>query len=255
MSRMPKYEKIRNRRLFERHKHEPKPNKLWTFVNSGIFLWLLSATLLTVGGGYIANHQQCMRDADQIIERRSRLSLEILSRNASFASRVEGDKTLRPPFGPDKQGSVYADLANVSYSEVQRELWRLNEQIHKEELPDKEMQQAQYRWLNFNSKRADREYEKYREAPPSSSTTGDALRFLKTTVELQSLYDQFDRDLDILAYNYEPNCTIMNTMFRALGFKPSIVRASISPMFDLGDTRTILKEDVDDIEQRQRREK
>lgn len=254
MPRMPKYEKIRNRRILERNKSETKPSRLWVLVNSGIFLWFLSAALLTVGGGYITNHQQCMRDADQIIERRSHLSLEILSRNASFASRVNGDKTLRPPFTPDKQGSIYADLANISYSDVQRELWKLNEQIHKDELPVKEMQEAQYRWLTFNSTRVDREYDNYREAP-SSSTPSDAINFLKTTVQLQSLYDQFDRDLDVLAYSYRPDCTIISTLLSALGYKPPIVRASISPLFDLGDTRIILKEDIDNVEQRQRRVK
>jgi hypothetical protein len=43
---------------------QPK-SKLWLFLNSGIFLGSLSAGLLTVGGGYVTNHQQCMRDADK----------------------------------------------------------------------------------------------------------------------------------------------------------------------------------------------
>jgi hypothetical protein len=136
MRRMPKYEKIRNRRILERAKRETVRSRLWMLLNSGIFLWFLSAILLTIGGGYITNHQQCMRDADQIIDRRSRLNLELLSRNTSFASRVSAAKTFQPPFAPDKRGSVYADLANTSYSEVQRELWKLNEQIVKDELPE-----------------------------------------------------------------------------------------------------------------------
>jgi hypothetical protein len=251
---MPKYEKIRNERArrLERRNAETEQSRVWLFINSGIFLWVLSAILLTLGGGYVTTHQQCMRDADQIIERRVKLSQDLYARNVSFASRIASAKTLHFPIAPDKQGSINPDLSDISYGEVQHELWKINERVEKAELPDKAMQEAQLRWLNYNSSRADREYDWYREQP-SSGGGADALKSAKDWAELQTLYDAFDRDLDILAYSYEPNCTVVKTFSYALGSRSRIVRAVISPLFGLGDTRIILKEDVDNIEERQRK--
>jgi hypothetical protein len=128
VARMPKYQKLRNARsrAFQRELlqriDQPKPSRLWTFLNSALFIWFLSASLLTVGGGYITNHQQCMRDADQIINRRTHLTSEIFARNAAFAASVADAKKLQPPFLPGKQGSLYPDLSNIPYGEVEREL-------------------------------------------------------------------------------------------------------------------------------------
>ena len=169
-----------------------------------------------------------------------------------FVSFFSNAKTLHPPFMPDKQGSVNPELSNLSYPEVQRELWKLNEQVEKTELPDKSMQEAQLRWLNYNSSRADREYEWYREQPPSDGGK-EGLKSAKTWAELQTLNDAFDRDLDVLAYSYEPNCTILTTLSYSLGNRPRIVRAIISPLFELGDTKTILKEDMNNIDEREQK--
>jgi hypothetical protein len=254
---MPRYEKLRNMQLrgFQNQVlgavKQPKTGRLRSFFNSPFVIWCLSAILLTVGGGYITNHQQCMRDADHIIDRRSHLALEIFSRNAAFQTKVADAKTLQPPFFPGNQGSLYPDLSKISYGEVERELWSLNERIEMEELPDTKMQTAQVRWLDFNSSRVDREYEKFRQ-PLISTKPDEALKELKITVELQSLYDAFSRDLDMLAYYYQPDCTILKTLGTALGYKPQIVRASISTFFSLGDTYVILKDDMDQIDKKQR---
>lgn len=259
MSRMPKYEKLRNagRRAFEREllqrSSQPKASKVWVFLNSALFIWFLSAGLLTIGGGYITNHQQCMRDADQLISRRARLVSELSSRKAAFAASVASVKRLQPPFLPGKQGSLYAELASVPYGEVEREFLTIIERVGWEELPDKRIVEAQQRWLDYNSSRADREYERFRE--PSPSAKGDeALTQFKKTIELQTLYDRFDTDLNILAYSYQPDCTVLKTLGAALGYKPPIVKAFVSPLFSLGDTQTILQEDIDEIEKRQRQE-
>jgi hypothetical protein len=252
---MPRYEKLRNARLRGFRKEvlgavePPKATRLWRFLNSAFVIWCLSAILLTVGGGYITNHQQCMRDADQIIDRRSHLASEIFGRNAAFATRVADAKTLEPPFFPGKQGSLYPDLSNIPYREVERELWSINDRIEREELPDIEMQNAQIRWLDVMSSRADREFEKFRQ-PSLPSKPDEALKEFKITVALQSLYDTFNRDLDMLAYFYRPDCTILKTLGTALGYKPQIVKASISPSFFLPDTRDILKDDIDQIDKR-----
>jgi hypothetical protein len=254
---MPKYEKLRNasRRAFERELFRPasqlKPSKVWAFLNSALFIWFLSAGLLTVGGGYITNHQQCMRDADQLIGRRAHLVSEVFSRKAAFAASVASAKRLQPPFLPGKQGTVFPDLANVPYGEVEREFWTIIERVEWEELPDKRIVDAQLRWLDYNSSRADREYERFRDGSPSLKDD-EALKQFRMTVELQALYDRFSTDLDALAYSYQPDCTVLKTLGGALGYKPRIVKAFVSPLFVLGDTQTILQEDIDDIEKRQR---
>jgi hypothetical protein len=256
---MPKYEKLRNarRRAFEREllqrPSEPKPSKLWTFLNSGLFIWFLSAALLTVGGGYITNHQQCMRDADQLVSRRAHLVSELFSRKAAFAASVASAKRLQPPFLPGKQGALFPDLANVSYGEIEREVWTIIERVEWEELPDKRMVDAQLRLLDYNSSRADREYERFRDDGSPSLKNDEALKQFKTTVELQALYNRFSTDLDALAYSYQPDCTILKTLGVALGYKARIVKAVVSQFFALGDTHTILQEDIDDIETRERK--
>jgi hypothetical protein len=256
VARMPKYQKLRNARsrAFQREllqRIDPKPNRLWIFLNSALFIWFLSAGLLTVGGGYITNHQQCMRDADQLTSRRAHLVSELLSRKAAFATSVANVKRLQPPFLPGKQGSLYPDLANVSYGEVEKEFWTIIERVEWEELPDKRIIDAQLRWLDYSSSRADREYERFRETSPFLKDD-DTLKQFKKTVELQALCDRFSTDLDALAYSYQPDCTILKTLGAALGYKPRIVKAVVSPLFLLGDTHTILHEDIDDIEKLQR---
>jgi hypothetical protein len=257
VAKMPRYEKLRNMQLRGFQKKvlravgPPRRSRLWTFLNSAFVIWCLSAILLTVGGGYITNHQQCMRDADQIIDRRSHLALELFSRRAAFATRVSEAKTLQPPFLPGKQGSLYSDLSGIPYGEVEKEFLLLIKRIEQEEFPDAAMRDAQVSWLDFNSSRVDREFEKAQQSSLSFKPD-EALKEFKITVELQSLYDDFNRDLDMLAYYYQPDCTILKTLGTALGYKPQIVRATISPLFSLPDTHAFLKEDVDQIEKRQR---
>lgn len=192
-----------------------------------------------------------MRDADQIIDRRSHLALELFSRRAAFATRVSEAKTSQPPFYPGKQGSLYPDLSGIPYGEVEKEFLLLIMRIEKEELPDAEMQNAQIRWLDFNSARVDREFDKAQQSSLSVKPD-DTLKSFKTTVELQSLYDVFNRDLDVLAFFYQPDCTILKTLGVALGYKPMIVRATVSPMFLTPDTHTIFKDDMDQIDKRER---
>jgi hypothetical protein len=99
----------------------------------------------------------------------------------------------------------------------------------------------------------DREYERFRDGSPYLKND-EALNQFKTTVELQTLYDRFSTDLDALAYYYQPDCTVLKTLGTALGYKARIVKAAVSQFFVLGDTQTILFEDIDDIEKRERKE-
>jgi hypothetical protein len=123
----------------------------------------------------------------------------------------------------------------------------LNERVELEDLPDPQLMEAQVRWLNYNSSHADLEFEKSRE-PELSSKPNEALKELKTTVELQLLLDDFNRDLDTMAYFYEPDCTLLKTLGTAFGYKPRIAKGSVSPMFFVPDVRTILKNDMDQID-------
>ena len=44
----------------------------------------------------------------------------------------------------------------------------------------------------------------------------------------------FDRDIDNFAYSLEPNCNLIFVGASVFGYKPPIVLASISPLYQLG---------------------
>ena len=67
MARMPKYEKIRNR-YAGRSRPQPTHSRFWIVANSSIFLWFLTATVLTAGGTFVSSYQQCKKDAEDQIE-------------------------------------------------------------------------------------------------------------------------------------------------------------------------------------------
>ena len=95
VARMPKYEKIRNERDRAHQKKSlgvPKRNVVLAVINSGFFLWLLSAALLTGGGGYITNHQECMREANQLIQRRSLVSEEMFGRLVAYLGAIHYER-------------------------------------------------------------------------------------------------------------------------------------------------------------------
>jgi len=91
--------------------------------NSPLFIWFLSALLLTVGGGYLTHSQQCSREALQIKEQYYRLTLEIYRRQQDIVSAVEEATTIQELRGRlNNLPFVYAELRYRTLRDLQREL-------------------------------------------------------------------------------------------------------------------------------------
>src|SRR5437016_7933218 len=77
---LSKHEEIRNRRerAFQARVlatlDKPKGAPILAALNSPIVLWLLSAILITSGGAYLNNHQQCIQNALTDIDTYSHLA-------------------------------------------------------------------------------------------------------------------------------------------------------------------------------------
>jgi hypothetical protein len=59
---------------------KPTKSKFVAVLNSGFFLWLLTLTVVTSGGAYLTSYQQCRKDAEEEIERNTRIQRELFQR-------------------------------------------------------------------------------------------------------------------------------------------------------------------------------
>jgi hypothetical protein len=59
---------------------KPNKSKLVSILNSGFFLWLLTLGVVTTGGAYLTSYQQCRKDAEEEIERNTRIQRELFQR-------------------------------------------------------------------------------------------------------------------------------------------------------------------------------
>jgi hypothetical protein len=59
---------------------KPKKSTLVSILNSGLFLWLLTLGVVTAGGAYLTSYQQCRKDAEEEIERNTRIRRELFQR-------------------------------------------------------------------------------------------------------------------------------------------------------------------------------
>jgi hypothetical protein len=251
VARMPKYEKIRNRR--ERAFQDklltiPKRSRIGIVINSAFFIWCISALFLTLGGGYVTNHQQCMREADQIIERKKLISQEGAGRRLAFSIALESPTAPRQlPSMPTSAGSVAPELAKMSYVDVQLELSKLVGRIEYEKLPDTSISNAEQAWSDFNSEQVDQRYDEAKNSLGMKAAKIDPnldFKLNKLSAQLLARFADFMNDIDTYAYYFQPDCTALKTLGVALGYKPQIVLASVSPIFNSDAVRTSLDEDV-----------
>jgi hypothetical protein len=253
VARMPKYEKLRNKRERTSQRlslaNAPKRNIILAIINSAFFIWCISALFLTLGGGYVTNHQQCMREADQIIERRKVVSQEMFGRQLAFSTALENATTLQKlPSGPTIAGSTLPEFSKMSYLDVQMELLKMGNRFAYEVLPDSSIHNAQLAWSEFNDQQADRlfdEFQKPLDQKPTKIDPNLELRSRKLYSQLFNDFASFQHDLDAYAYYFQPDCTPLKTLEVALGDKPQIVLASVSPLFENGDIKSIFFEAID----------
>jgi hypothetical protein len=59
---------------------KPKKSRLVSILNSGFFLWFLTLCVVTAGGSYLTSYQQCRKDAEDEIERNTRIQRELFQR-------------------------------------------------------------------------------------------------------------------------------------------------------------------------------
>jgi hypothetical protein len=59
---------------------KPRTGRLLTILNSSFFLWILTACVVSAGGVYVTSYQQCRKDADDEIERNTKIERELFQR-------------------------------------------------------------------------------------------------------------------------------------------------------------------------------
>lgn len=90
--RMPKYEKLRNARLYGAM-HQPKASRISAVLNSPLFLWVLTALFVTAAGSYFSQVQKCMSDADAAADKFDLLENERWKREYYFKHALATMKT------------------------------------------------------------------------------------------------------------------------------------------------------------------
>jgi hypothetical protein len=83
----------RRERQFQEHVlaniGKPASNRSLAVLNSPFFIWLLTLVVLAIGGAYFTRMQQCVGEAEQVMEKRERLETEMDNRRNAIARLVE----------------------------------------------------------------------------------------------------------------------------------------------------------------------
>jgi hypothetical protein len=107
-----------------------KSSRLVALINSPLFIWFLTAVLLTAGGAYFTRIHQCVIEGEQVIEKRQRLSLEMDNRRRAIARIIAGAKTLDDVrSGLQHLPSTYADFKERSLLDISSDFLKLNQSI------------------------------------------------------------------------------------------------------------------------------
>jgi hypothetical protein len=152
---LSKQDEIRNRREREFQTRllaaaekpaAPDRSSVWKALNSPIVIWLLSAALITTVGSYITTQQQCLREADRLIEQYDKLLTEMKLRTDHVALSVTSAKTpndLQSQLANVPTG--YSDLKAKSIIDLSSELQRIIRRVsNRQELP-REIDAGSYR--------------------------------------------------------------------------------------------------------------
>jgi len=239
---------------------KPKRNRFLTVINSAFFLWVMSALFLSIGGSYLTNHRQCLDDAEKIIERRNQLSVELQSRNNTVAHRLTEAKTFQeanqevstlllqqPAVGQDKRGSIFSDLSNKTYPELQTEFGTLTDRIKYAEFPDPSI--VEYRQKLAETPPDVKLHEDSQQSPPDE---GRMLKLMQVAMRLSVAKQVFEAVLDAVGYHFRPNCSIINVAKLTFGYRPPIVFAEINPLYATADGKRAIELAIREVEQKQK---
>lgn len=181
----------------------------------------------------------------------------MFSRDLAYQRRVSEAKNFPEAFTfPDKRGSTFADLSNLSYSEFQGEYLALGNRVRLAELPDTTV--SQYRlsseqFFSFHNDKMTRELQ----APidDDKQSPSDEARLVKSMQLNADLYvarQSFENTLEGVAYYFQPDCSAVNTTAIALGYRAPIVFAAVNPLYTMKDgSAGITKDAIAEVEKAQ----
>jgi hypothetical protein len=193
--------------------------KIFVILNSAFFLWILTASMLTVGGGYISQHAQCMADANKLIDRRERIKREIGDRK----QKSQGDSTAHGdnPTQLHPETFAFAEFSKHSNAELDWELSTVEARFIFPATPAE--------LVDFKRKRSEL-MEKLDPFPPRPAITA----YLNTP-EWKRFKTSFDRDNAFVdqifsthVYDFQPTCSFYTTLNFALGKRPKLVNANMT---------------------------
>jgi hypothetical protein len=234
-----------------------KRNRFLAIINSAFFIWCLSAFLLTIGGGFVTNHQQCMHQADQLLSRFELVRQEMLSRQLAFGSAVE-KATVIPDLlrEPRAATSSRGELASKTYGEIQSEYLTLIARVEYADLHDPELTDAQRDQLKFARNieakidaEMDAAIKEFNSSPAdgggNSHDPARRFEYSRLTAKYFNALRLYQGDIDRYAYVFQPDCSAPKTLGVALGYKPAIMYGAVSPIFD--STKASLIEDIQNL--------
>ncbi|HXQ74023.1 MAG TPA: hypothetical protein VN844_26200 [Pyrinomonadaceae bacterium] len=187
-----------------------QPNKSWLFrlINSAAFLWLATLAIVTLGGGYLSAHQQCVKDADAVADRYQKLHREVYVRQEKIHQVVGAAKTIAEiRDGIAQLPNNYAELKERTLFELTRELFSVSAKVDTSELPPEKIMGTFYRSSPFDA---------LNQGVLPGDLTANGFQQLKEEAEnrlkaLKNLY--FKNSLTELT----SRCTIKNTLLYANG--------------------------------------
>jgi hypothetical protein len=86
---------------------KPKKSKLAAILNSGLFLWFLTLCVVSAGGAYLTSYQQCRKDAEEEIERSTRIQRELFQRELRIREIILTTPTVAEMRNQLKQPNSY----------------------------------------------------------------------------------------------------------------------------------------------------
>lgn len=94
---------------------KPKENQFWALLNKPFTLWFFSLILVSIFGSYLSAYQQCRKDADDEIERGTKIARELFQRELRIKTIILTSNTvaeMRQEIA--KPNSYYPELSGLS---------------------------------------------------------------------------------------------------------------------------------------------
>jgi hypothetical protein len=186
----------------------------------------------------------------------------LLIRESALAARVAKAKTLQeankelstsflpppPAADQDNPSSIFTDLSARNYAEIKAEFETLTSRIKYAELPDPSITERRLKsMVPFGD--AEKVAQEFQQSPPDEDQT---LRLAQMSFGLSVARQTFGIMLDAVAYEFRPNCSVINVAELTFGYRPSIVFAAISPLYPTPSRRKVIEAAIQTVEQQKK---